>query len=390
MPEYSIAISPEVPPGMAEEFAKRVYYAASEIRGFTLVPGERGEVGGIEISTADEVDPAEIGRKLNLVVRRDVLTQSGVEETPAVWQSMAMPRAPRIGFADLERAGLVTRMGDGAHGASGALAELLRRIDDRVRRLAVEGFGAVENTYPALVPTTVLHRAGYFDAFPQFLMTVGRFHSDADVYDGFAAEFEAAGSKAEFMDSRTGHIGYCLSPTVCYHSYHQYAGRRVPDEGTMLTAWGRIFRFESNYHHTLERLWDFSMREIVFFGSRKAVTDMRQSLVTAVCALVDDLRLAGHVEIANDPFFSNGSDAKRAMVQRALRMKYELHMPVVDGRTVSVGSFNLHGSKFGEAFDITTSGGSPAYSGCVGIGMERIAYAFLCRHGIDPSDWPEI
>ncbi len=390
MPEYSIAISPEVPPGMAEEFAKRVYYAASEIRGFTLVHGERGEVGEIEVSTADEVDPAEIGRKLNLVVRRDVLTQTGIEETPAVWQSMAMPRAPRIAFSDLERAGLVTRTGDGAHGASGALAELLRKIDDRVRRLAVDGFGAVENSYPALVPTEVLHRAGYFDSFPQFLMTVGRFHSDADVYEGFAADFDAARSKAEFMDSRTEHLGYCLSPTVCYHSYHQFAGRRVPDEGTVLTAWGKIFRFESNYHHTLERLWDFSMREVVFFGSRKAVTDLRQNLVTAVCALVDDLRMAGHVEVANDPFFSNGSDAKRAMVQRALRMKYELHMPVVDGRTISVGSFNLHGSKFGEAFDITTSGGSPAYSGCIGIGMERIAYAFLCRHGIDPADWPEI
>jgi seryl-tRNA synthetase len=390
MPEYSIAISPEVPPGMAEEFAKRVYYAASEIRGFTLVPGERGEVGEIEISTVDEVDPTEIGRKLNLVVRRDVLTQAGIEETPAVWQSMAMPRAPRVEFGDLERAGLVTRMGDGAYGASGDLAVLLRRIDDRVRRLAVEGFDAVENSYPALVPTTALHRAGYFDSFPQFLMTVGRFHSDADVYDGFAADFEAAESKAEFMADRTEHIGYCLSPTVCYHSYHQHAGRRVPDEGTVLTAWGRIFRFESNYHHTLERLWDFSMREIVFFGSRKAVTDLRQNLVTAVCALVDDLRLAGHVEVANDPFFSNGSDAKRAMVQRALRMKYELHMPVVGGRTTSVGSFNLHGSKFGEAFGITTSGGAPAHSGCVGIGMERIAYAFLCRHGIDPSDWPEI
>ncbi|HWO66852.1 MAG TPA: hypothetical protein VNO31_43150 [Umezawaea sp.] len=389
MPEYSIAISPEVPPGMEEEFAKRVYYAASEIHGFTLVHGRGGEVRGIEISTAVEVDPSEIGRKLNLVVGRDVLPQGGVEENLAVWQSMAMPRAARIGFADLEAHGLVTRMGDGAYAASGVLATLLYKIDHRVRTLALEGFGAVDNHYPALIPTTVLHRAGYFDSFPQFLMTVGRFHSDADVYQGFAAEFEAAGDKASFMDGRTEHIGYCLSPTVCYHSYHQLAGRQVPEEGAVLTATGKIFRFESRYHRTLERLWDFTMREVVFFGSRKVVTDLRQSLVTAVCALVDDLRLAGHVEIANDPFFTNGADAKRAMVQRALRMKYELQMPVADGRTISVGSFNLHGTKFGEAFDITTPGGSPAYSGCIGIGLERIAYAFLCRHGIDPSGWPE-
>ena len=389
MPEYSIALSPEVPPGMAEEFAKRVYYAASEIRGFSLVRGENGEVREVEFATEEEVDAAEIGRKLNLVAQRDVLPQGEAEEVAVVWQSMAMPRAPRIGFEDLERHGLVSRTGDGAYGASGVLAQLLYKIDHRVRVLAVEGFGAVDNWYPALIPTDVLHRAGYFDSFPQFLMTVGRFHSDADVYQGFAAEFEAARDKAKFMDSRTEHVGHCLSPTVCYHSYHQYAGREVPDEGAVLTATGKIFRFESRYHHTLERLWDFTMREVVFFGGRKAVTDLRQNLLTAVCALVDDLRLAAHVEVANDPFFSNGADAKRAMVQRALRMKFELHMPVVDGRTISVGSFNLHGSKFGEAFGITTPGGQPAYSGCIGIGLERIAYAFLCRHGLDPSDWPE-
>ncbi|HEX6343059.1 hypothetical protein [Umezawaea sp.] len=390
MPEYSITLSPEVPPGMAEEFAKRVYYAASEIHGFTLVHGRGGEVREIEISTAGEVDPSEIGRKLNLVVRRDVLPQGAVEDSPAVWQSMAMPRASRIGFADLEDNGLVTRMGDGAYAATGVLARLLYQLDHRVRTMAVEGFGAVDNCYPALIPTSVLHRAGYFDSFPQFLMTAGRFRSDADVYQGFATEFEAAEDRTAFLDGRTEHIGYCLSPTVCYHSYHQLAGRQVPDAGAVLTATGKIFRFESRYHRTLERLWDFTMREIVFFGSRKAVTDLRQNVVTAVCALVDDLRLAGHVEVANDPFFTNGADAKRAMVQRALRMKYELQMPVVDGRTISVGSFNLHGTKFGEAFDITTPGGAPAYSGCVGIGLERIAYAFLCRHGIDPSDWPEI
>jgi seryl-tRNA synthetase len=390
MPDYSITLSPEVPGSMAEEFAQRVHYAAAEIRRFSLVRGPGGEVREIEVSTADDADPDEIGRKLNLVVRRDVLPQGEIEDVPVVWQSMAVPRPSLITFADVEDAGLVTRMGDGAYAASGALARLLSALDERVRVIAAERFGAVENHYPALIPTDVLHRAGYFDSFPQFLMTAGRFHSDADVYQGFATQFEAAGDKAAFMDSRTGHTGYCLSPTVCYHTYHQLAGTRVPADGSVLTASGKIFRFESSYHRTLERLWDFTMREVVFLGSRGAVTELRQALVEAVCRLVDELRLAGHLEVANDPFFSNGATAKRVMVQRALRMKYELRMPVVEDRTIAVGSFNLHGSKFGEAFDITTPDGSPAYSGCIGIGMERIAYAFLCRHGIDPSGWPEI
>jgi seryl-tRNA synthetase len=299
------------------------------------------------------------------------------ENTAPVWQSMAVPRPSRIEFADLEQAGMVTRMGEGAYAASGLLTQLFSQLDNRVRAIAVAEFGAVEHCYPALIPTVALQRAGYFDSFPQLLMTAGRFHSDAAGYQGFAHD-------------RTEHTGYCLSPTVCYHAYHQFAGKRLAADGSVLTACGKIFRFESDNARTLERLWDFTMREVIFLGDRNAVTEVRRNLVKAVCRMIDDLRLAGQVEVANDPFFGNGSSAKQVMVQRALKMKYELHLPVVDGRTVAVGSFNLHGSKFGEAFDISLPDGSPAYSGCIGIGLERIAYAFLCRHGIDPSDWPAI
>jgi seryl-tRNA synthetase len=390
MPEYSISISPQVPGSMAQELAKRVYYASAEIREFSLVYGTDGAVREVEISTAADTDPAELRRKLNVMVARDVLPQAGAEQAPVLWQSMAMPRAARIEFAELEQAGIVTRMGDGAFAAGSLLTQLLTKLDSRVRMLAVAEFGAVENCYPALIPTSVLHRAGYFDSFPQLLMTAGRFHSDADAYQGFAAEFAAADSKAAFMDSRTEHTGHCLSPTVCYHAYHMLAGTELPADGRVLTACGKIFRFESHYHRTLERLWDFTMREVIFLGSREWVAAQRRNLVRAVCRVVDDLRLAGQLEVANDPFFGNGATAKRVMVQQALKMKVELRMPVVDGRDIAVGSFNLHGTKFGEAFDIRTPDGSPAYSGCIGIGLERIAYAFLCRHGIDPADWPEL
>jgi seryl-tRNA synthetase len=285
-------------------------------------------------------------------------------------------------------------MGDGCYAVSGPLARLVARFDERIRAMAVDAFGAIETCYPALIPTATLHQAGYFDAFPQFLMTAGRFHSDdAHAYQGFTTEYADAADTAKFMDSRTEHTGHCLSPTVCYHTYQQFAGRQVPDEGGVVTACGKIFRFESDNARTLERLWDFTMREVVFLGSRDTVTRLRASLLDAACRMVDELRLAAHVEVANDPFFAGAdaaSSAKRVMVQRALKLKYELQMPVVDDRVIAVGSFNIHGQKFGKAFGITTPDGEPAYSGCIGIGLERIVYAFLCRHGIDPADWPQL
>jgi hypothetical protein len=387
MPQYSITISPEVPGDMADELAKRVYFVSSEIRDFSLVYGTGGEVREVGIHTDGDVDASELARKLNIVVQRDVLPQQRISDADAVWQSMALPRASRIAFADVERAGLVTRMGDGTYATNGALADLLSRIDARVGRIGVEVCGAVGARYPALVPTDVLVTAGYIDAFPQFLMTASRFRSDVDGHDSFAADFAAADSAGTFFDRRTQHTGHCLSPTVCYHTYHQFSGRELPADGAAITASGEIFRFESRYHRTLERLWNFTMREVVFLGSREMVMETRQRLMDAICRWIDELRLAGEIQVANDPFFSN---ATGVTVQRALKLKYELHLPVVDGRTVAAGSFNMHGTKFGEAFGITLPGGVPAYSGCIGIGLERFAYAFLCRHGIDPSDWPEI
>ncbi|SFD53125.1 hypothetical protein [Streptomyces aidingensis] len=391
MPEYSIPLSPQVPGSVAEEFARLVHYASADIRRFSLVRGQAGEVREILVLTEDETDPAELGRKLNTVVRREVLPRQALPDAaPAEWQSMAVPRPSRIAFADLERAGMVFRAGEGTYGTGGALTDLLSRLEERIRRIAVDAFGAARHSYPALLPTEVLRRAGYFEAFPQFLMSASRFHPDVDAYREFAAGFAEAADKSAFIDSRSEHTGYCLPPTVCYHTFHQFAGREVPPSGAVVTACGKIFRFESHYHRTLERLWDFTMREVVFLGSRETVAGLRRRLMEAVQEWIDRLRLAGHTEVASDPFFSNGATARRVMVQRALKVKYELRMPVVDDRTVAVGSFNIHGTKFGEAFGITLPDGTPAHSGCIGIGLERLAYALLCRHGIDPRDWPEI
>ncbi|MFC9606470.1 hypothetical protein ACFTTN_23820 [Streptomyces niveus] len=374
---------------MENELAKRVYYVSSEIQEFQLVRGGDADfVVGVEITTDREMDPVELGRKLGVVVRRDVLPQASLPEASVVWRSPEEPAPARVEFSELERAGIVVRMGEGAFATGELFTDLLARLDDRIRRIAVDQFSALSYRYPTLVSTEVLRKAGYLDSFPQFLMTASRFHSDTDAYQDFASGLATADHQSNFIDSFSEHSGYCLPPTMCYHTYHQYTGQEIGATGAVVTSRGKSFRFESRYHHSLERLWDFTIREIVFLGSRETVVEERQKFMDAACALMTELRLAGHVEVANDPFFSNEMTAERVMVQRVLEMKYELRLPVAGGRTAAVGSFNIHGSNFGEAFGMTLPTGGPAHSACVGFGLERLAYAFLCRHGADPADWP--
>jgi seryl-tRNA synthetase len=78
---------------------------------------------------------------------------------------------------------------------------------------------------------------------------------------------------------------------------------------------------------------------------------------------------------------------ERVWSQQLLELKYELRLPLDADRDVAVGSFNFHEQFFGTSFGITTDAGV-AYTSCAGIGLERLAYTFLCRYGLDPNDWP--
>jgi len=71
-----------------------------------------------------------------------------------------------------------------------------------------------------------------------------------------------------------------------------------------------------------------------------------------------------------------------------LELKYELQMDIGAGDSISIASFNFHERFFGEAFDLTLPNAGALFSGCVGFGLERFAFALLCQHGTNPARWP--
>jgi seryl-tRNA synthetase len=71
-----------------------------------------------------------------------------------------------------------------------------------------------------------------------------------------------------------------------------------------------------------------------------------------------------------------------------MELKYELRLNVDQERTIAAASFNFHENYFGEAFRIAHSDQTAIATGCVGFGLERLVYAFLCQYGLDESKWP--
>ncbi|MEN3615165.1 hypothetical protein AAH979_37255 [Plantactinospora sp. ZYX-F-223] len=376
-----------VPAGYAPEIERMLFFVSSTITGFNLVVCD-GQV--VEISlTSDQ--PIEEDRLLGRVVRLlgDEIYASNVAPRKVVWESPAHRDVPGDSFEQLVSMGAAVRLGVGQVGVGEPMLSLMGYLDSLLRDLVVREFGAVEYRYPTLISTDVVSRCGYFESFPHFLMFVTRLHEDTDVYRTVASRFRDGRSADRSILADCDNVDYCLPPTMCFHTFNQLQGQRLaPDESRVVTARGKSFRHESRYANTLERLWDFTIREIVFIGSRDDVLQSRQRIMDLVFAEVSELGLMGVCEVANDPFFRNGVTSGRILSQRLLELKYELRMNVSADRTVAVGSFNFHNTFFSDTFDIRHGDGSAASTGCVGFGIERMAYAFICQYGTDPARWP--
>ncbi|MEV8477581.1 hypothetical protein [Streptomyces sp. NPDC051173] len=375
-----------VPEHLAPEIERRMFFVSRDIDAFELVVGD-GEVRAVVIRSAEPVDPAVLAGKVNRVVDSDVRPQ---RPTPAksVWRSPHRREVREGTFTLLADAGAVSEAGQGQVAVGEPFLSLLEYFDRTVKKLLRQDFQVSEYRYPTLISTRALETAGYFGSFPQHLMFVTRLHNDIDVYQEFQEKYAGAGIDSGVLES-CGNVDYCLPPTMCYHTFHQYSGRELSaDRLHVVTARGKSFRYESDYATTLERLWDFTIREIVFMGARDEVLSARETFMRNVFALVEELGLSGFCEVGNDPFFCGTDTSQRIWSQRLLELKYELRLDVGPDRTVAVGSFNFHDDLFGRNFGIQHGTDGPVRSACVGFGLERLVYAFLCQYGVDPGGWP--
>jgi seryl-tRNA synthetase len=75
--------------------------------------------------------------------------------------------------------------------------------------------------------------------------------------------------------------------------------------------------------------------------------------------------------------------------QRHNSLKFELLIPYHAGATpTACMSFNYHIDHFGEVWGLKDAAGQTAHTGCVAFGMDRLAVALFCIHGLNPATWP--
>jgi seryl-tRNA synthetase len=288
---------------------------------------------------------------------------------------------------ELVARGEINQEANGIYSLGPLLSRLMDFFESHFVDLA-DSFQAPPYRFPTLIPASYLERVNYFRAFPHSLTFVTHLREDLDAIDHFAQHASCDEHGLNTPPDSFSKIETLLSPAVCYHLYFALADKPLPNGQLAATAVGNCFRYEAINLNSLERLWNFTMREVIFVGSKDYVLQNREIARQRMQATFERIGLAYRVESANDPFFI-GEFRKQAAFQSAFQLKFEIRacLPFKKS-TLAVGSYNYHQDFFGRNLNISLPDGSPAHTGCVAFGLERIAFAFLAQYGLNPERWP--
>jgi len=369
---------------LADEFLKRLAYVSEGLSSPRLLPG----LASVEYSLSSQYERNAASIRADVVDVAEKLCANPDAGTVRVLHSQSVLPLRGSGgdpHSELLARGELISYGKGRFGLGPLLTSLVEYFDRRVQQIAVE-MKAEPRTFPSLISAEVLDRCRYLKNFPASLCLVSHLREDHRVLQEFVNSVEWDGAQLQYPRSSTSAVECLLAPSVCFHWYAGLRETRLT-QSSVITAIGKCFRYESSNLTGLERLWDFTMRELIFVGQAGHVLANRDLAVTLASLFLDELELAYEISTSSDPFFIDAY-AVQAAYQQGFELKFELLVPLpYSGKKLAVGSINYHQEFFGRAFQIETPQG-PAHTGCIGFGYERLALAFITQHGLETQHWP--
>jgi seryl-tRNA synthetase len=384
---FTIPLPKKIDDDLAAEVEKQAVYAAPQLTRIR-VTDDRMSVEIDSDADESEVRP-KVERYLSAMVGRyrkiagKVLHKVERKDSGALETNV---------YEKLKERGWAIELGMGQVGLAGPALALARCLDEHWRALGISEYAAAEQNYPALIDADILRRCGYYTSFPHAVSFIVHLSEDFDLIEEFRQANDGADALVVPDPHAFGTPKVCAKPATCYHCYQGLEGRSLDGDGAAFTAVGKCFRYESKNTVGLDRLWDFTMREIIFVGTESFVNDQRESSMGKVLEQLREWDVDCEIETANDPFFASMYASKTFWQMRG-DLKYEMKLAIEPGpdgaeRRIAAGSFNLHENFFGKTFTIT-AGGEPAFTGCTAFGIERWVLALFTQHGFEPERWPE-
>lgn len=369
----------------ASELNKKVWYLSELLYDYQLQYDEEKCVG-IKVKIEESAYESFENYLCN-ILKNDIYELKNIS-TEELWShQLAKDISEETTMHLLQQNNLVHIHGEGQVSLKYPLTELFEFFDAILKNLSVQIFSAEQYIFPTLIKSSVLDDAGYFDSFPNLWNFVSRLHNDYSTFSDFKTE--SCNMDLNNIQKMSLVTRYSLPPTMCYYVYDMLRESKVSN--ATVTTRGKSFRYESNYCKNMSRLWDFTIRETVFLGSKEYVNQSLEKYRIIAIFIMDLLGLAGKCVYANDPFYLSNNAAKRINVQRMNHSKVELRLNVSNDETIAIASFNRHNQYIAKRFHLYLNEKHDlAYTSCIGFGLERMIFTFLCQYGVKENDWPII
>ena len=69
---------------------------------------------------------------------------------------------------------------------------------------------------------------------------------------------------------------------------------------------------------------------------------------------------------------------------------YDYKVPLQSDYELETDNLSFNADKYVRSFEVNSDGKVLSYSGCAGLGLDRLVYPILCIHGIQPRTWPRL
>lgn len=139
---------------------------------------------------------------------------------------------------------------------------------------------------------------------------------------------------------------------------------------------GPSYRYEGKAIHNLERLDEFHRMELIFLGTEDMVVKEIRNIEKIYTELLNYLELSYKVYKVPSWYDSNNN--------KISTLDFEIYLPYKDKWLESLNVSNNH-SNYPTYFNIKPRN---LFSGCSGIGIDRLVYSFLCQKGFNLENWP--
>jgi seryl-tRNA synthetase len=177
----------------------------------------------------------------------------------------------------------------------------------------------------------------------------------------------------------------------CPNIYASMRGKTLAEDDLPLLLFERRTpsdRYESGGKRGIERVDEFWRIEIVYIGTKEQLLQLQEKLIERYKYIFDDILELEWRMARVTPFYMQqaGIVGREEEITKGT-IDFEAKLPY-RGEWLEFQNISIVGDKYTSAFNIKGQKSS-LWSGCSGIGIERLMAVFLAQKGLNPRRWPE-